>query len=68
VLCLRGGVPPAFVSRDEGGALYLLTSADGGPLAPAYFDLAGDRVRLTGSAERRGDLRVLRVERADTGE
>lgn len=68
VLCLRGGVPPAFVSRDEGDALYLLTGADGGPLDPGYFELAGDRVRLAGRAERRGDLRVLSVERASAAD
>ncbi len=68
VLCLRGGVPPAFVSRDEGDVLYLLTGPDGGPLAPTYFDLAGDRVRLAGRAERWGDLRVLRVDRASAGD
>lgn len=62
VLCLKGGVPPVFVSRDEAGVLYLLVSADGGPLAPAYFDLAADSVQLIGEAAEWGDLRVLKVE------
>jgi hypothetical protein len=61
VLCLKGGVPPVFVARDEGDALYLLVSADGGPLDPAYFDLAADSIRLSGQAEEWGDLRVLKV-------
>jgi hypothetical protein len=61
VLCLKGGVPPVFASRDECNALYLLVSADGGPLDPAYFDLAADSIRLTGRAEEWGDFRVLKV-------
>lgn len=62
VLCLKGGVPPVFVSHDEGDVFYLLTNAEGGPLDPAYFDLAADRMRLNGHAEEWGDLRVLKVE------
>jgi hypothetical protein len=65
VLCLKGGVPPVFVSRDEGDALYLLTNADGGPLDSAYFDLAADRIRLSGWTEERDDVRVLKVDRHD---
>ena len=61
VLCLKGGVPPVFVSRDEGDALYLLVNANGGPLDPAFFDLAADSIRRSGQAEEWGDLRVLKV-------
>lgn len=61
VLCLKGGVPPVFVARDEGDALYLLTNADGGPLDPMYFARAGDDIRLAGVAEQWGDIRVLKV-------
>jgi hypothetical protein len=61
VLCLKGGLPPVFVSRDEGDVLYLLVGADGGSLDPAYFDLAADTVRLSGRVEEWGGLRVLRV-------
>lgn len=61
VLCLKGGVPPVFVSRDEGDSLYLLMGTDGGPLDPAYFDQAADSIRLGGQAEEWGDLRVLKV-------
>lgn len=61
VLCLKGGVPPVFVSRDESDAIYLLVSADGGPLDPKYFDLAADSVRLSGRIEELGGLRVLKV-------
>lgn len=61
VLCLKGGVPPVFVSRDEADALYLLVGMDGGPLDSTYFDLAADTVRLSGQAEEWGDLRVLKL-------
>ncbi len=61
VLCLKGGVPPVFVSRDEGDALYLLANAEGGPLEPAYFDLAADAIRLGGQVEEWGDFRILKV-------
>jgi hypothetical protein len=61
VLCLKGGVPPVFVSRDEGDALYLLVSADGGQIDAAYFDLAADTIRLHGLVEEQGDLRVLKI-------
>jgi hypothetical protein len=62
LLCLRGGVPPMFVSRgDDGAAVYhLLTDPDGGPLSPALFDRVGERVSLTAEAELWGDLRVLK--------
>jgi hypothetical protein len=59
VLCLRGGVPPVFVTPD--GSLYLLVDAGGGPLAPAHFGRAAEPIELTGAAEEWGDLRVLRV-------
>lgn len=63
ILCLKGGVPPVFVSRDEGDALYLLTNTDGGPLDSTFFDLAADSIRLSGRIEERDDLRVLKVDR-----
>lgn len=61
VLCLKGGVPPVFVSRDEGDALYLLVSAGGGPLDRSYLELTADSIRLDGRVEEWGDLRVLKV-------
>lgn len=63
VLCLKGGVPPLFVSRDD-GTLYLLTNSNGEPLDAVFFDLAGGNVRLDGLREEWDDLRVLRL--ADT--
>ncbi len=63
VLCLKGGIPPVFVARDDGDRLFLLTNAEGGPLSAAYFDLAADSIRLVGHLEEWGDLRVLKVAR-----
>jgi hypothetical protein len=66
-LCLSGGVPPMFVTRDAAGqeAYYLLTNPDGGPLGEEAVDYVGDPVELTGDWEQQGDLRVLKVAAAD---
>lgn len=63
ILCLKGGVPPMFVSRDAKGKeiYYLLTSLDGSSLSPECFDYAGDRVTVSGEVEQVGDLLILRV-------
>jgi hypothetical protein len=54
-LCLRGGIPPAFVVRDREGrtALMLLVSESGGSLAghEAAVRLAGEPIELTGVIE-----------------
>jgi hypothetical protein len=54
-LCLRGGIPPAFVVRDREGrtALLLLVSESGGSLAghAAASRLAGEPIELTGVIE-----------------
>ena len=54
-LCLRGGVPPAFVVRDREGrmALMLLVSESGGSLAghEAAVRLAGEPIEMTGVIE-----------------
>jgi hypothetical protein len=54
-LCLRGGIPPAFVVRDREGrtALMLLVSESGGSLAghEAAVRLAGEPVDVTGVIE-----------------
>jgi hypothetical protein len=54
-LCLRGGIPPAFVVRDREGrtALLLLVSESGGSLAghEAASRLAGEPIELTGILE-----------------
>lgn len=67
MLCLAGGVPPMFITRDAGDQeiYYLLTCPDGGPLGSEAFDYAGDPVELTARLERHGDLQVLKVATAD---
>ena len=66
-LCLSGGVPPMFVTRDAAGleSYYLLTNPDGGPLGKEAIHYVGDPVELTGALEQQGDLRVLKVAAAD---
>lgn len=61
VLCLKGGVPPLFVPRDNGEPFYLLTNADGTPLDAKNFDLAGEPLRLDGMLEEWDDVPVLKV-------
>jgi hypothetical protein len=54
-LCLRGGIPPAFIVRDREGrsALLLLVSESGGSLAghAAASRLAGEPIEVTGVIE-----------------
>jgi hypothetical protein len=66
-LCLSGGVPPMFVTRDSAGreAYYLLTNPEGDPLGQAAVDYVGDPVELTAALEQPGDIRVLKVAAAD---
>lgn len=63
VLCLRGGVPPMFVSADAGGTpvYHLLTNSDRRPLSHDVFGRVGERLTVTAELERWGDLRVLKV-------
>jgi hypothetical protein len=63
VLCLRGGVPPMFVTRDSAGhtTYYLLTGPDGGPMPPSFLELVGEPVRLEGLLESWDELFVLKV-------
>jgi hypothetical protein len=62
-LCLSGGIPPMFVTRDQARreTFYLMTAADGGPIEKEVIDFVGDPVELTGMLEQQGDLQVLKV-------
>lgn len=63
LLCLKGGIPPLFVSRTGGATrpIRLLTSEFGGPVPDAQLDLAGLPVVVDGVVEEHDDLTVLRV-------
>lgn len=63
-LCLAGGIPPMFVTRDSQGreTFYLLTTPAGGPCHDRAIPFVGDPVELRGQLEQRGDLFVLKVD------
>lgn len=64
VLCLKGGIPPMFVTRDEQKreTYYLLTSTNGSALSPECYPFVGDRIEVQGQVEQQGDLKLLRLE------
>jgi hypothetical protein len=64
-LCIRGGIPPMFVTRGNSAtpSLMLLTQADGSAVPPdLIIPYVGDAVRVTGTVEKRGDLWVLKAD------
>lgn len=65
VLCLRGGIPPLFVSQASGAnpSTYLLTSDDLGPIDGPVLDLAGLPVTVEASVEKLDDISVIRLSR-----
>ncbi|MGE3180050.1 MAG: hypothetical protein AB7N71_00325 [Phycisphaerae bacterium] len=64
-LCIRGGIPPMFVTRDENlqETYYLLTNESGNAILEEIVPFIGEPVELQGDVQRIGDLNVLRVER-----
>lgn len=62
LLCLKGGVPPLFVSRSvgTGRSVYLLAGEDRGPAPDSLIDLAGLPVVVDADVDRLDDLVVLR--------
>lgn len=62
-LCIRGGIPPMFVTRDAAGviAYYLLQDPSGGPIDAAVFPLIADPVEIKAELKNWGGLRVLIV-------
>jgi hypothetical protein len=66
-LCIRGGIPPMFVTqRSDGTRSYiLLASPTNGPLDPDAYPFIGDDVELSGELSDWGDLELLRVDAAD---
>lgn len=66
-LCIRGGIPPMFVTRDAGGAAtcYLLLDSTGGPIDPAILPFIADPVEVRGERSEWGRLNILRVRPED---
>ncbi|HQR05283.1 MAG TPA: hypothetical protein PLN21_00600 [Gemmatales bacterium] len=64
VLCLKGGIPPMFVTRDAQmfETYYLLTSIDGSALSADCYSYVGDRIEVQGQVEQQGDLKLLRLD------
>lgn len=62
-LCIRGGIPPMFVTRDAEGLVtyYLLQDPTGGPIDPAIFPLIADPVEINADLATWGDMNVLKV-------
>lgn len=64
-VCLRGGIPPMFVTRegDDTPPVMLLTRADGSAVPPeAVLEYVADRVTLSGIVEKRGDIAVFKAD------
>lgn len=62
-LCLLGGIPPLFVTRDAAGKITyrLLADRDGGPIAEPAASRAGEFITLTGTLRRVGAIEVFAV-------
>lgn len=65
-LCIRGGIPPMFVTRDAElrETFYLLTDAAGGPMLEPIVPFIGEPVELSGELEQWDDLLVIRIDAA----
>ncbi|MEM8739491.1 MAG: hypothetical protein AAGG38_13590 [Planctomycetota bacterium] len=63
-LCLAGGIPPMFMTRDAADrrSLYLLTDADGGAVFETIRPYVADPITAEGVVERRGDLAWFKIE------
>jgi hypothetical protein len=61
--CLRGGIPPVLLSRDDSGATVqtVLVSGDDQLLRDWVLDFVAEPVEVRGQLEQLGDLRLLTV-------
>ncbi len=63
ILCLRGGIPPMFVTRHADGSAtyYLITGPQGEAILEPLLPYVGLQVEIQGDTHPWGNLRVLRV-------
>lgn len=67
-LCISGGIPPMFVTRNAAGeqTYYLLTDSDGrgieGDALKELLPFVADRVQIEGEIKRWGDLLVIQMD------
>lgn len=63
ILCLRGGIPPLFVAKADGGVQnYLATDSRGQPLGEDLFEFVGEPVIVTGQLVTGRGWPMLRIE------
>ncbi len=64
VLCIRGGIPPMFVTRNKlsNETYYLLTDKNGGPLVEDIVAYVGDPISITGFVKKHDDMLFLRLD------
>jgi hypothetical protein len=66
-LCIRGGIPPMFVTSEEQGngvfatSYYLLVDESGAPLDPAAYPYIADPVEITGEAAVWNGLNIFKI-------
>lgn len=63
-LCIRGGIPPLFVARDEAGnkIALLLVSATNQAVQQEVLDFVAEPVKITGQVWREGEQLILRAD------
>lgn len=63
-ICIRGGIPPMFVSRaPDTPAVMLMTQFDGTIVPPEkILEFVADKVSLSGLVEKRGDTYVFKAD------
>jgi hypothetical protein len=66
-LCIRGGIPPLFVQRNQEGpaAYFLLVGPDGSSINQEILGWVAETIEITGEVVRIGDQWVLRAEPGD---
>ncbi|MGJ5814585.1 hypothetical protein [Paludibaculum fermentans] len=67
VRCISGGVPPAFLVRDAGGAarVLLLTGRDGRRLGREILDFVAEPLTIPGRLKKQGTALVLQADPSD---